>query len=286
VSLQQQSLMWAILFGLLFTAVELLGALLEASYSVYQIVWMRYGVHLAIMLVILGWRDLTLPFSTESMPRQIFRSLLMLAMPASWGWAVAQGEHPMMLAAGLAATPALVALIVAIPGGARLGANTWICAILSVAGGLALAWHHGAFRAANLLPLVAALCLAVYVIETRQLRHEPLRVNLFHTAFWVFLALTPVQRSVWITPPAHDWLIIAMIGAAGLLGLLALDHMVRGAGFVAFTAFTNLPVFFSVGLIFLHARAPVPRSVMAALLLLAAAVALSCRKSVPSIPAR
>jgi hypothetical protein len=282
-SLQQQSLAWAILLGLLFTTVELLGASLEAPYSVYQIVWMRYGVHLAIMLVVFGRRDLTLPFGTEFMPRQILRSLLMLAMAVSWGWAVAHGEDPMTLAAGLAATPALVALIVAMLGRARLGANTWSCAILSVAGGLALAWHHVAFRAADLLPIVAALCLALYVIETRQLRHEPLRVNLFHTACWVFLALTPVQRSAWISPPVHDWLVIVMIGAAGLLALLALDHMVRGAGFIAFTTFTNIPVFFSAGLVFLHAPAIPPRSVMAALLLLAAAVALSCRNPVSSI---
>jgi hypothetical protein len=285
-NLQQQSLAWALLFGLLFAAVELLGASLEAPYSVYQIVWMRYGVHLAIMLVVLGRRDLTLPFSTEHMPRQIFRSLLMLAMPASWGTAVAQGEDPMTLAAGLAATPALVALILAVPGGTRLSANTWTCAILSVAGGLGLAWHHVAFRASDLLPRVGALCLALYVVETRRLRHEQLPVNLFHTAFWVFLALTPAERSVWISPPVHDWLVIGMIGASGLLALLALDHMVRGAGFVAFTAFTNLPVFFSLGLIILHAPATLPRSEMAALLLLAAAVALSCRRPLPPIPAR
>lgn len=276
----QRGTWWAVLFGVLFAVVELLGAALEASYPVHQIVWMRYGVHLSILLVALDRHRLEQVLGTAHMRQHILRSLSMLAMPLSWVWAAARGADPMTLAAGVSATPVLAALIARMRNGNSINAGTWACAILSAAGGALLALPLVSFRATAILPLVPALCLAFYIVETHRLRSEPAHVNLFHTAFWVFLCLTPVQARGWIWPTVHDWSIMIAIGAVGLLALLALDHAAREAGFVALSSFANLPVFITVGLGAFHHGAMPAGPVMAGLLLLGGAAALSWRTCV------
>lgn len=270
-----RSVVWAATFGVLFTVVELLGLALQVNYSVYQIVWMRYGVHLIIMLFVLGGRYLQLPFHAQNWLRQIFRSLLMLAMPLAWGRALSSGVDPMLLAAGLAASPLLVALLVQFWRGRAVNANAWACATLSIAGGMLICRHHTNHVADLILPITSAFCFALYIVETEKLRNEPLSVNLFLTGLWVFLALTPPQLWTWTMPPVHDLPFIVAIGAAGLMTLLALDHMTRGPGFVSGTVFVNVQALVPVGLAISRDRGIPPRATLAALVLMGAAATLS-----------
>lgn len=263
----RHTLSWAAALALLFMMVEFLGAQLSGHYSLYQVVFMRYGVHLIIVIAVLGKRRLTLPFRTAQLPRQIMRSLLMLAMPACWIAAFHAGADTMALAAGLGTTPILVAFLTRYWLGWPVGSQSWGAAALSSLGSAVLGWHHLHWSAASLFAVGAGFSFAFYIVQTAQLSEESLSVNLFHTAFWVFLALTPVQPMVWSPPLLRDLPVIIAIGGFGLLGLLALDHMTRGEGFVAATSLVNLQLLLPVALGLAHTHAAPSQNVIAVLLL-------------------
>lgn len=67
--------------ALLWIVVEEIPALLSPSYSLYQVVWMRYGVHLLFLLLYLAARGKLTLVRTAQPGLQIGRGLLMLAMP-------------------------------------------------------------------------------------------------------------------------------------------------------------------------------------------------------------
>jgi drug/metabolite transporter (DMT)-like permease len=69
-----------------------------------------------------------------------------------------------------------------------------------------------------------AFCFALYNVLTREMRTERTRANLFHTALWVFIALSFVMPSVWHTPSLKAALAIIGIGVWGFVLLLFLDR--------------------------------------------------------------
>ena len=80
----RRGMLCMIAFALLWALVEVFASWLSRPYSPYQVVWARYGSHLAIMLAIWGWRDPLVLVRTRRPALQIARSLLMLVMPAAW----------------------------------------------------------------------------------------------------------------------------------------------------------------------------------------------------------
>jgi hypothetical protein len=89
------------------------------------------------------------------------------------------------------------------------------------------------FWLAPLLILVLARLMlgeiAPAVVMTRSLRTETTRANLFYSAGGVALFLTPFMPGVWVTPSGADLLVMAAVGVAGFLSLLALDRMAAAA---------------------------------------------------------
>jgi hypothetical protein len=73
--------------------------------------------------------------------------------------------------------------------------------------------------------LTSAASFSLYVVMTRMLRGESLRANLFYTALGVFAVLSLFMPTVWVTPTSHDARVMVLIGALGLVALLALDRM-------------------------------------------------------------
>jgi drug/metabolite transporter (DMT)-like permease len=72
-------------------------------------------------------------------------------------------------------------------------------------------------------------CYSLYLVGTRWLRREPTAVNLFYSAFVVFLVLTPIMPFVWVTPPISALPRIVAIGALGLLLLFLIDRALHHA---------------------------------------------------------
>lgn len=225
--------MWLMIaFVLLWTLVELVAASLLARYTVYQIVWTRYAVHLLLMLALWGWRDPLGLVRTRRPSFQLARSGLMLVMPVSW-FVGTQAGVPLDTTMGIFwCAPLMILGAAMLFLGERVPPAAWGLSILGAVGGLLLFAPEplGTLHPAWLLaPLAMGLSFALYVVMTRSLRDEPLRANLFYTAFGVFALLTPVQPFVWITPGAGDLARLVAVGLLGFLTLLALDRMAAAA---------------------------------------------------------
>lgn len=214
------------LFALAWAFVEgVFGARLQGHYSLMQVVWCRYAVHLACLLLIVGWRSPSSLWRTRRVGFQLSRSVLMLVMPASFALSLAAGDRAGTVWALFWVAPLMIL------GLARwwLGEHVprWVWAVAAIGSGVAALMAEPALPrspAGALLPLVMALSFSVYVVMTRSLRDEPVQVNLFFTALGVFALLTPLMPFVWVTPNLHDAALLAGIGAVGLLALWALDR--------------------------------------------------------------
>jgi drug/metabolite transporter (DMT)-like permease len=213
-----------------WAAVEALGAAAVMRYSGFQVVWVRYATHIALMLALWGWRAPSSLWRTRRPVYQFARSMLMVAMPASWLLGMRAGLDIDTLVSVFWLSP----LIILGLGFAVLGevpyAAIWAAAaaaavgvfIIHPPGGLASAWLL-------VFPLGMALSFSLYVVMTRPLRFETTRSNLFYTGLGVLLVLTPLMPRVWIWPTPHDLAVMIGVGVLGYVGLWALDRAVADA---------------------------------------------------------
>jgi len=225
------SMLMMVAFGALWAVLEAVATHLNRSYSPFQVVWTRYAVHLAFMLAVWGWRE---PFSLVRTRRpvlQLARSMLMLVMPAAFVFGLIRGLSPNTIMAVFWVMPLLVLVLSAAFLAESASWAVWLAAGGATLGALLLlspqpparSWLWPAW------PLVMSASFSLYVVMTRVLRSETTRANLFYTAFGVFVALTPLIPSVWVTPSRHDFAIMAAIGVIGWVSLYCLDRLAAAA---------------------------------------------------------
>ena len=90
-SATHRSMLLMIVFAALWAAVEAVALHLSRGYSPFQVVWTRYAVHLAFMLLVWGWGTPRSLIATRRPLYQLARSSLMLVMPASFILGVSSG---------------------------------------------------------------------------------------------------------------------------------------------------------------------------------------------------
>lgn len=226
----RRGMFWMIAFVALWVLVESLAGWLRHSYSPFQVVWARYGSHLAIMLAIWGWREPAVLVRTGRPVVQIARSLLMLAMPAAWVLALQNGLTPEAVLAIFGLAPLLIGVFAAVLLKERPTMGIWLCAAMVSMGALfCLPLGSRPSLTAVAAAVTASASFSLYVVMTRMLRGESLRANLFYTALGVFAVLSFFVPTMWVMPTPHDALVMVLIGAFGLLGLLALDRSAHAA---------------------------------------------------------
>jgi drug/metabolite transporter (DMT)-like permease len=213
-----------------WAAVEALAARVLREYSPYQVVFTRYVVHLALLLAVFGWRDPGALWRTRRPVYQLARSLLMLAMPASWIVATQVGIAPGTIASIFWLSPLLILGFARLVLDERPAPALWIATGVACAGAVVASRPGPPPEAARLLlPAAMAASFSLYVAMTRSLRSETTRANLFYTALGVTLALAAVMPRLWITPSPRDLLVMTGVGALGLVALWALDRMAAAA---------------------------------------------------------
>ena len=226
----RRGMLCMIAFALLWGFVEAFAGWLSRSYSPYQVVWARYGSHLAIMLAIWGWRDPLVLVRTRRPAFQIARSLLMLVMPAAWIVSLQRGLTSETVLAIFGVAPLIICALAAVLLKERPTPGIWVSAAVVSAGAMfCLSLHVPLSLTAVAAALTSAGSFSLYVVMTRMLRGESLRANLFYTALGVFAALSLFMPKVWVMPTPHDALVMVLIGAVGLLALLALDRTAKMA---------------------------------------------------------
>lgn len=221
---RERSILFMLGFCFLWAIVELLGAALLARYSVIQVVWTRYLVHLLLLLVIFVWHDPVQLVRTQRLGFQTLRSFMMLIMPMSWMLATRIGAGDVVYS-GFWSAPFLIVALTAVFLKEPSRHIIWLAA---AGGGLAAALIFSDLRVpkgAQWIPLIGMTAsFSIYVVMTRSLRGEATRANLFHSALLVFVLLTPVVPSVWQTPAVKDIPIFFGVGAFGLVTLWLLDR--------------------------------------------------------------
>jgi hypothetical protein len=125
------------------------------------------------------------------------------------------------------------------------------------------------------LPVIMSLSFSLYVVMTRNLRHEPVLANLFYTALGVFLVLTPIMPRIWVQPSPHDAMVMAGIGLLGLVTLFALDRATAAAPVAATAPVCYLyAVCVSAARTFLHGGMPSRRELVGSALIVGIVVFL------------
>lgn len=223
-------------FAALWAAIDALEGALLQRYSLYQILWARFAVHLSVMLGVWGWRQPRLLWATQRPLFQFARSMLMLGMGASWILGLQAGIDAATLMCVFWLSPLLILVLSWMFWRERISALLWLATFCAACGAFAL---HPPARLATVSslawPLAMALCFSLYVTMTRSLRTESIASNLFYAALGVFLALTPAMPGLWAMPEPLDALVMCVIGVLGLGGLFALERMVA-AGPVSISA--------------------------------------------------
>jgi drug/metabolite transporter (DMT)-like permease len=227
---ERRAMLLMLVFVASWALVEALAAHPSKQISPYQVVWTRYAVHLAFMLVVWGWREPANLWRTRRPVYQLARSLLMLGMPASWIVAGQMGVDAGALLSIFWLAPLMILALARIFLAEPVGAWPWLtCGVASLGAVLMHELSPMPGARASVFPLAAALCFAGYVVMTRPLRRESTRANLFYTAFGVFVALSPAMPLLWVTPNAHDLAILTGVGLFGFAELYVLDRMAAAA---------------------------------------------------------
>lgn len=211
-------LAWALLEGVV-------GAQLQHHYSLMQVVWWRYAAHLALMLLVWGWRQPSRLWRTNRAVFHLSRSVCMLVMPLSFAMAMAAGEGVHMVWALFWLAPLMILALAAWWLREQVPPLAW----LTVAGGLLAAFvmfdpKFPRSPAMFFWPLLMASSFALYVAMTRSLRDEPVLTNLFYTALGVFVLLSLTMPWLFTMPTPHDALVLTAIGVVGFGALWALDR--------------------------------------------------------------
>lgn len=208
---------------------EVIGSTMSQPYPLLEVVWCRYAVHLALMLLF-NLSDPSRLWRTRRAGFHLLRSMMMLVMPASFAVSLQAGLPNGSVWALFWISPLLVLLLARwVLGEAVSPRMWWAYGLAALAAAAMMADRATTPGPALLLPMVMAASFAGYVVMTRRLEGELLQTNLFYTALGVFVVLTPVVPWSWVTPTTHDIAALFGIGAVGLLALWTLDRAVAAA---------------------------------------------------------
>jgi drug/metabolite transporter (DMT)-like permease len=223
----------------LLLAALLCFALLDATskhlsqiFNVPLLVWARYTVHCLAMLVFLGPSLGTRLIATGRPVAQVLRALLLVGV-TGFSMAAFQVMPLAETTALLFVSPLIVALLAGPFLGEHVGAARWLAALVGFAGTLLIARPGGALVAEGLVyTTVAAICYAIYQIQTRKLAATERPVTMvFYTAlagtFSMSLALPWIWRGP--VPTATEALMIGSLALYGGTGHFLLTHAFRHA---------------------------------------------------------
>ena len=209
--------------SLLWIITETLPTLLAPGYSLLQVVWMRYGTHILVLLLILAPRQGTSWLRARRPTLQVGRGLLMLLMPISFIVALGHVSVSNVMAVFWLA-PLLLLVFAVWVERERPPWTFWVAAATGILGAELIVRPDAALVQAAPFGLGMAISFSLYVVLTRSLREERTTTNLLYSALAVFLPLTLAMPAVWKSPALRDGLLMAGVGVVGLGVLWCIDR--------------------------------------------------------------
>lgn len=190
-----------------------------------EIVFVRYGVHVALILMILlpirGWGL----FRTGSWKLELARGLCLLGTTGSNF--LAMRYLPLTVTGALIFTSPI--LVCALSGpllGETIGWRRWLAIVVGFIGILVIVRPGTeAFQPAALLSVLAAVCSAFFSIFTRKLAGiDSAMTQQFYAGAVALFFVTPIAFTGWVWPSnGVTWLAFFGAGAVGLIGHLLIS---------------------------------------------------------------
>ena len=208
----------------IFALLDTTAKYLSRWYPVPAIVWARYAVNLALLLVYFGARGRYDRLRTGRPGIQGLRGLMLGAATLLYFTSLTVLQIADAAAIGFV-LPLFVTLLAVPMLRERLDAPRLAAVAIGLAGALVIVRPgSGVFTLYALLPMGMALCNALYQILTRKVAgvEHPL-TSLFYGALVGTLMFSALLPWYWKTPlaPLH-WALFFMLGVLGLAGHLAL----------------------------------------------------------------
>lgn len=218
--------------GLCFAALDATSKYLVQLFPVPMLVWSRYTLHMLLMVIFLAPSMRTRLIATK---RPLALSVRALLLVGTTGFSfVAYSTIP--LAEGTAflfVTPLIVVVLASWLLKESVTPARWIAIIAGFGGVLLIARPGGALTTQGIFFMsLAAICYAVYLIQTRQLSASENTITmLFYTALIGTISMSLAAPLYWhgISPDWMQALLIASLGIYGGTGHLLITRAFRHA---------------------------------------------------------
>lgn len=190
----------------------------ELDIPVLQVIWMRFLVHAALVLLLFAPRGLKTVATSKKPVHQVVRSIL-LAATTAFNFAAVKYLQLDQTVTIFFLAPLLVAALAGPILGEWVGWRRFMAILTGFLGVLLVTRPgFGGIHWAVIYSFGATVCYALYGIHTRYMTgHDSASVNLFYTAIAGTLLGAPFGLAVWVWP--QDALTWALFGWAGITGL-------------------------------------------------------------------
>ncbi|MSP66866.1 MAG: DMT family transporter [Alphaproteobacteria bacterium] len=199
-----------------YAGIDTVAKWLTQDYAMPQIVWVRYVVHLVLVLLCVGPVMGMRLFRTRQLPLQLLRGLLHVT---TLSLAVA-GLSFLPIADQIAITyvyPLLVTALAVPILGEKVGTRRWAAVAIGFVGTLVIIRPGSAvFTWAALLPIAMAVAFALYLIATRYLgaSDHPM-TTLFYMAAVGAVTFAAVAPFFWRPPTGAGFMLMVLMGILG-----------------------------------------------------------------------
>lgn len=254
--------MLVMLLGMfLFCLNDAMGKWLVATYSVGQVLLIRSGVALVILLPFLWKAGLGPILGAERPWLQFWRVVFSTAEVFCFYWAVMYLPLADVMTYWLAA-PIYVAALSPFILKEKVGPIRWAAIALGFVGVLVALTPSGEVEPiAILVAIVGTFAFAFMVITGRTLRGTPDRTLVFFQIMGALLAGVILAPFGWVTPTAIDFVLLGTLGVVAMLAHICVNRAVKlaDAAIVAPFQYTQLPWAIVLGFLFFG---DVPRPLM------------------------
>ena len=203
-----------LLFPLLNATVKLLGE----NFTVWQIVWVRSVLHLAVMLALCApGYGLVRVFITKRPLLQLTRAALQTG--AMYFFMSALVTLPLATVTSITFTAAFMVVMLSIPMlGERVGVRRWAAVLVGFAGAIIIIRPGGDIATwPAIMALGAALCYAFFQILTRKLApYDDTRVTAVYTVLVTLVVSSGIAPFAMAWPDdTNTWLLFLALGLLG-----------------------------------------------------------------------
>lgn len=218
--------------------------LAAAQMPISEIIFVRYAVHLGLVLgVFLPQRGAAL-FQTRNLPLELTRGAVLFVSTVFAFLAVRY--LPVTMTGAIGFTMPLIVCLLSIPMlGEQVGWRRWSAIVVGFIGVLVIIQPGtGDFQPAVFLSLACAACGALYNILTRRLAGvDTAATQQVFAAGFALLCITPFAFNGWVWPAdGPTWFAFGAIGVAGMLGHQLATVAARFAPASALAPFSYLQI--------------------------------------------